>query len=334
MPARTGLSVHATGREKLKGHLAMLLFAVLIAGSFSFGGLAARFMDAEPLMLWRYIMTIAVMAALAFGFFRVPATLPKEPWRFLLLGGLIAVYMLTMFMALEFTSPVATGAVFTLMPLLSAAFALPVLGQKTRPGVLSGLIIAAAGAIWVIFRGDIDAILSFDVGAGEMIFFIGVVGHALYVPLIRRFDRGEPAVAFGFWVTVGATLPSFTLAALNGSEVTIALGEKATVINFWATWCPPCVAEMPELNAFASEQGPKVAFYAVNLREDAASVNDFMYRNGYSLFTLLDSQGAIGALFQVRYIPTTLVADREGKIVFRKSGGLNKAELDRIVNGL
>ncbi len=206
MPARAGLSVHATGREKLKGHLAMLLFAVLIAGSFSFGGLAARYMEAEPLMLWRYIMTIAVMAALAFGVFRVPARFPREAWRFLLLGGLIAIYMLTMFMALEFTSPVATGAVFTLMPLLSAAFALPVLGQKTRPGVLAGLIIAAAGAIWVIFRGDIGAILSFDVGTGEMIFFIGVVGHALYVPLIRRFDRGEPAVAFGFWVTVGATL--------------------------------------------------------------------------------------------------------------------------------
>ncbi len=206
MPARAGLSVHATGHEKLKGHLAMLLFAVLIAGSFSFGGLAARYMEAEPLMLWRYILTIAVMAALAFGVFRVPATPPKEAWRFLLLGGLIAVYMLTMFMALEFTSPVATGAVFTLMPLLSAAFALPILGQRTRPGVLAGLVIAAAGAVWVIFRGDIDAILSFDVGAGEMIFFVGVVGHALYVPLIRRFDRGEPAVAFGFWVTVGATL--------------------------------------------------------------------------------------------------------------------------------
>src|SRR4051812_1681356 len=102
MPARTGHSVHATGREKLGGHLAMLLFAVLIAGSFSFGGLAARYMDAEPLTLWRYMLTIAVMAALAFGAFRVPAVLPKQAWRFLLLGGLIAIYMLTMFTALEF----------------------------------------------------------------------------------------------------------------------------------------------------------------------------------------------------------------------------------------
>lgn len=206
MPARAGLSTHAKGREKLKGHLAMLLFAVLIAGSFSFGGLAARYMEAEPLTLWRYIMTIVVMAALAFGAFRVPAVWPKEIWRFLLLGGLIAIYMLTMFTALEYTSPIATGAVFTLMPLLSAGFALPVLGQKTRPGVLAGLVIAAAGAVWVIFRGNIADILAFDVGTGEMIFFAGVVCHALYVPLIRRFDRGEPAVAFGFWVTAGATI--------------------------------------------------------------------------------------------------------------------------------
>ena len=206
MPARAGLSTHATGREKLKGHLAMLLFAVLIAGSFSFGGLAARYMEAEPLTLWRYIMTIVVMAALAFGAFRVPAVWPKEIWRFLLLGGLIAIYMLTMFTALEYTSPIAPGAVFTLMPLLSAGFALPVLGQKTRPGVLAGLVIAAAGAVWVIFRGNIADILAFDVGTGEMIFFAGVVCHALYVPLIRRFDRGEPAVAFGFWVTAGATI--------------------------------------------------------------------------------------------------------------------------------
>jgi drug/metabolite transporter (DMT)-like permease len=205
MPVRA-TNVHATGREKLKGHLAMLLFAALIAGSFSFGGLAARHMEAEPLTLWRYLLTIAVMAALTFGDFRVPAILPKQVWRFLLLGGLIAVYMLTMFRALEFTSPIATGAVFTLMPLMSAGFALPVLGQRTRPGVLAGLLIAAAGAVWVIFRGDVAALLAFDIGTGEIIFFAGVVCHALYVPLIRRFDRGEPAVAFGFWVTVGATI--------------------------------------------------------------------------------------------------------------------------------
>jgi drug/metabolite transporter (DMT)-like permease len=195
-------TVHAKGREKLKAHAAMLLFAALIAGSFSFGGMAARHMDAGPLTLWRYLMTVVVMGALTFGILRVPFRAPQRIWRFALLGALIAVYMLTMFVALEFTSPVQTGAVFTLMPLISAGFALLFIGQKTRPDVFIALVIAALGAIWVIFRADIQAILSFDVGRGELIFFVGVICHGAYVPLIRKFNQGDNPVAFGFWVVV------------------------------------------------------------------------------------------------------------------------------------
>ncbi|MBO3761238.1 DMT family transporter [Ciceribacter sp. L1K22] len=194
--------IHATGREKLLAHGAMLLFAALIAGSFSFGGIAAQSMEAGPLTLWRYLLTVVVMGVMAFGIFKAPLVLPKQPWRFAILGGLIAFYMLTMFTALEFTSPVQTGAVFTLMPLLSAGFALVLIRQPTRPGVLAALVIAALGAVWVIFRADLQAILSFDVGTGEIIYFFGVIAHAAYVPLIRKFGRGENPVAFGFWVTV------------------------------------------------------------------------------------------------------------------------------------
>ncbi|MCF3641435.1 DMT family transporter [Rhizobium sp. TRM95111] len=197
---------HATGREKLRGHLAMLLFAVLIAGSFSFGGMAAQFMEAEPLTLWRYLMTSVVMGIMAFAIFRMPTKRPRQTYRFAVLGGLIAIYMLTMFTALEYTDPVSTGAVFTLMPLLSAGFALVLLGQTTRPGVLGALVLAALGALWVIFRGDPAALLAFDVGTGELIFFVGVVCHAAYVPLIRRYDRGEHPLTFAFWVTIFATI--------------------------------------------------------------------------------------------------------------------------------
>ena len=101
----------------------MLLFAALIAGSFSFGGMAAQHLDAGPLTLMRYLMTVAVMGVLTFWIMRVPFALPRAIWRYAVLGGLIATYMLTMFIALEFTSPVQTGAVFTLMPLISAGFA-------------------------------------------------------------------------------------------------------------------------------------------------------------------------------------------------------------------
>ncbi|MDR6757575.1 drug/metabolite transporter (DMT)-like permease [Mycoplana sp. BE70] len=203
---RAASNPQVSRRERFLGHLAMLLFSVLIAGSFSFGRLATQHMDAGPLMLWRYLLTMLVMAVLAFGIFRAPFALPRETWRFLVLGGLIAFYMLTMFIALEFTDPISTGAVFTLMPLLSAGFALLFLGQRTRSGVLIALVIAAIGAVWVIFRGEIDAMLSFDVGRGEIIFFIGVAAHAAYVPLLRKYGRGENPFAFGFWVTVASTL--------------------------------------------------------------------------------------------------------------------------------
>lgn len=192
-------TIHATGHQKLKAHFAMFLFALLIAGSFSLGGLAATRMPGFAVNLVRYALATGAMAAFGMWFLRVRPHLPSAPWRFLLLGGLMAVYMSTMFKALEFTSPVSTGAVFTLMPLISAGFAWLFMRQVTRPAVLTSLLIAAAGAVWVIFRGDIDAILSFDVGAGEMIFFVGVVCHGAYAPLIRKLNRGEQPFEFAFW---------------------------------------------------------------------------------------------------------------------------------------
>lgn len=206
-------------RGRRLAHLAMLLFAALIAGSFSFGGLAARAIDTAVLTFLRYVLTTIVMGLLAFGLFRQPLAWPKQAWRFLILGGLISFYMLTMFKALEFTSPVSTGAVFTLMPLMSAGFALLINRQPTRFTVLVSLLLAAAGAIWVIFRGDIAAILAFDIGRGEMIFFTGVLAHAIYVPLIRTFDRGEHPVVFGFWVTAFATMVLFLWALPNLASV-------------------------------------------------------------------------------------------------------------------
>ena len=230
-PAPALSNVHARGREKLLAHLAMLLFAALIAGSFSFGGMAAQHLDAGPLTLMRYLMTVAVMGVLTFWIMRVPFALPRAVWRYAVLGGLIATYMLTMFIALEFTSPVQTGAVFTLMPLISAGFALLFIGQRTRPYVLVALLTAGLGAIWVIFRADLRALLSFDIGRGELIFLAGVIGHAAYVPLLRKLSRGENPVLFGFWIIV------FTVPWLvpTGARELASLEFRALPLSVWAT---------------------------------------------------------------------------------------------------
>ncbi|MEL6947211.1 MAG: DMT family transporter, partial [Pseudomonadota bacterium] len=113
---------HAKGRQKLQGHLAALLFAALIAGSFSIGHMAAPLVEPEALNAARFVIATGVIFAI---YCSTRRTLPPKPtaiWRFVILGALMATYFILMFVALRLASPVSTGAVFTLIPLMSAGF--------------------------------------------------------------------------------------------------------------------------------------------------------------------------------------------------------------------
>lgn len=191
---------------KLLAHLAMLLFAALIAGSFTSGALAVPYLAPLPLNAVRFTFAALLMGVFAFGAFRTPFAWPVAPWRFLILGVCIAIYFVTMFIALQITQPVATSAVYTLVPIMTAATAYVLVGQRSGPVVLLSLVVAAVGAVWVIFRGDLDALLGFDVGQGELIYFIGCVAYAIYAPLIRRFARGEQPLVLSFWTLAASAL--------------------------------------------------------------------------------------------------------------------------------
>lgn len=200
-------SQHAIGRERLLGHLAGLAFAAVIAGSYSLGAMAAPWIGPLAINAMRFAIGTAILGVVVVAVSPDKRlALPAGPWRLALLGALMAAYFTALFVALGLASPVATGAVFTLTPLMTAGFALIVLGQRTRPVVLLSLLIAAAGAVWVVFRGDVGAIIAFDVGRGEIIFFFGCMAHALYTPLVRRFRRGEPIIVFTFWTLAATTV--------------------------------------------------------------------------------------------------------------------------------
>jgi drug/metabolite transporter (DMT)-like permease len=190
--------------EKLLGHAAALLFSVLIAGSFSIGHLAAPHIGAAALSALRFAIAFALMFGLLLALHRGRVAMPTGPWRYAILGGLMGVYFVTMFVALKITAPVSTGAMFTLIPLMSAGFGLLFLGQRTHLLVLASLLIAAAGALWVIFRADLAALASLEIGRGEAIFFFGCAAHAAYAPLVRRFNRGEKILDFTTWTISGS----------------------------------------------------------------------------------------------------------------------------------
>jgi drug/metabolite transporter (DMT)-like permease len=206
----------ATGRQKLLGHLAMLVFATLVAGSYSIGAFAVPHIGPAAINAMRFLIGTSLMAIAAYVVLSGRVTLPRAPWRFGLLGLLMAVFFITMFVALGLTTPVATGAVFTLMPLMSAFFGWLFLGQVPRGLVWASLVFAGLGAIWVIFDGDLDAIRAFDLGRGELIFVVGCACHAAYAPLVKRFSRGEPLVLFTMW-TLFAT--GVCIAAYGAVEI-------------------------------------------------------------------------------------------------------------------
>ncbi|ARE41114.1 Integral membrane protein [Rhodovulum sp. P5] len=189
-----------------RGHLAMLSFSALVAGSFSFGSLIAGDIDPVALNAARFALAgiiIGAAAALGPG---LRAHQFRAPWRFLLLGGLFAIYFVLMFEGLKTAPPVSTAAVFTLTPVMSAAFGWLLLRQAMTPRIGLALAIGAGGALWVIFRADLNALLAFDIGRGEAVFFVGCAAHAAYTPLVRKLNRGEPALVFTFGMMLAALL--------------------------------------------------------------------------------------------------------------------------------
>ena len=189
-----------------RGHLAMLLFSALVAGSFSLGSMVANDIAPMALNAIRFVIAgvvIGVAAHLTHGLKPVHF---RAPWRFAVLGGLFAVYFVLMFYGLQTAPPVSAAAVFTLTPVLSAVFGFLLLRQITTLPMALALAIGGAGAIWVIFRGDLSAMRAFEVGQGEITYFWGCVAHAIYTPMVRRLNRGEPAVVFTFGTLVAGAI--------------------------------------------------------------------------------------------------------------------------------
>jgi drug/metabolite transporter (DMT)-like permease len=187
------------------GHLAMLAFSALVAGSFSLGALAAPFVDPGALSALRFLLAGMLVGAAALATTGLPARAFAAPWRYLVLGGLLAAYFVLMFEGLKTARPVSAAAVFTLTPVMAAGFGWLLLRQRLTGRTALALLIGGAGALWVIFRADLGALLALQIGPGEWVYFWGCVAHAVYTPMVRRLNRGEPAVVFTFGMMVAGT---------------------------------------------------------------------------------------------------------------------------------
>lgn len=115
--------------------------------------------------------------------------------------------------------------------------------------------------------------------------------------------------------------PDFTATLTNGGAFTLSEHkDEVVMLNFWATWCSPCVAELPEIQRLVDEKIEGFTFLAVDCAEDRATVDRFLQEKGYTFSVAYDEDNAIGALYPTDGIPYT---------VFIKNGVIEKTFLGR-----
>lgn len=223
----------------------MLTFSALVAFSFTFGRLVAQDIDPEVITGLRFVVAFLALAWVARIRHLQLAFLWQNLWRWMLIGGLMASYFITMFEALAVTTALSTSAVFTLAPLIAALIGWALLGVTTNLATFSALVLGGIGALWVIFGADINRVLRFEVGYGETLFFFGTMAHAAVPALTRRLAPGvNPLQAslgtvFGALVVTGVySFPStldtdFVSLPLRVWLVVLYLGLATTALSFF-----------------------------------------------------------------------------------------------------
>jgi len=116
----------------------------------------------------------------------------------------------------------------------------------------------------------------------------------------------------------GAEGPEFRLESANGETVSLSqyAGRKPVLLVFWATWCPYCNAAVPEINDLQSRLSNRLQILAIDFKENREKVAAFMKAKGVAYPVLFDSNGSVARQYRVVGIPTFVLLDRKGKIVY------------------
>ena len=160
-----------------------------------------------------------------------------------------------------------------------------------------------------------------------------LLAGALWIWLSRVSSQdalaGESAVP-----RVGFRAPDFELSTPQGTQISLSdLRGQAVIINLWASWCPPCRAEMPALQKVYEtyhKQGLEILAVNATNQDDAQSAVEFSSQLGLTFPILLDNDGAISRLYQLHSLPTTYFVGRDGSIQEVEVGGPMSEALLRV----
>jgi thiol-disulfide isomerase/thioredoxin len=149
--------------------------------------------------------------------------------------------------------------------------------------------------------------------------------RAMLRPALALLALGvTPAALAGsdFVPWTGGATPALTLKDLSGHPVDLAdYRGKVVVVNFWATWCAPCIAEMPAMQALRDKLSlAGFEVLAVNFQEGTPRINDFLRKRPLKLTIVRDADGAARTAWGVKVFPTSYVVDTDGRIRYSVQG--------------
>lgn len=127
--------------------------------------------------------------------------------------------------------------------------------------------------------------------------------------------------------------PNFKLKTLDGKEVSLSDYQgKYVWINFWATWCPYCVKEMPDLQKIYEENSDELVILAIDVGEDKETVEDYLKDKNYTFPILLDYNQEVAETYFVSAYPTTYFIDKEGYLIGGIPGMMTYPQMEQIFN--
>ena len=228
-------------------HCLMLMASLIVSSSFTVGKAITHGLEPAVLLLVRYLVAVVCLApivAVNRGF-SLPSA--RRLGGYSLISASTVGFFWCMFESLRYTNALNTSVIFTLVPGISGIYSALFLKERLGRGRLWALFFGMAGALWVIFRGDIKRLLGLEVNYGDVLFLAGCFMMAAYTPLVKRLHQQESMVVMTFWVLATGTVWLLLLAFADLGTVDwqgvetkvwagiVYLAVFSTIITFYLT---------------------------------------------------------------------------------------------------
>jgi len=235
-----------TGMAPLKVHGLMLICAFLVSTSFTVVEAITEGLDPAALTLTRFLLATLILLP----YIQLRYGLKCSFSLFLrcaLISFTLVFFFWCMFLSLRYTTALNTSIIFTLVPSFAWFYARILIGEKLTGSKIIALACGMTGAVWVIFRGDMELLLAMAWNKGDFIFLGGCLAMGLYTPLVRLLHRDEPMVVMTFWILVSGSIWLLLLTGPRLGQVDWAVVKPAvwagiaylsfftTVISFFLT---------------------------------------------------------------------------------------------------